>query len=264
MRRLFAPDSRLRVALDLVWVGAFAAAFLWLALGARGAGQLERGVALELTPGIQEQGLYRRGQRLGTVVLEVRRQPQGWQLDRRLLVDGKRAALIRQRLRADLSLASLSLDADVSALGDLAGVPRFLLHQLGTNPRLRLSGECDAETGLCRLLGAAGRFPLNLPITAGRGPVLSTAIYPLLARGSLGRKLELSLFDPLALRTHLVTFVVEERETLRLRSGTHRAVRVRCDVQGMTARVWLDERGLLLREEMPLGVVAEHESWRSL
>jgi len=96
--------------------------------------------------------------------------------------------------------------------------------------------------------------------------VLTGTIYPLLARGSLGRKAEVTIFDPLSLRQHVVAFRIEGRERLQPPGGGGpvEAIRVARDLAGLTTRVWIDGDGKVLREEMPLGFTLEHESWRPL
>jgi hypothetical protein len=280
---------RLRLLLDAFWIVAFVGLVLWMQLRPSSPSASNATVPLELKSGAQRQGLYRNGDRLGAVVFDVSRVPKGWELRHEFLLGRRSGAHIRMHLRADLSLSSLQVQADLVALADLVGLPPALMREMGgrQGAQLRLQGECSGASGVCQLVGALGTRRLRLPITAGRGPVVTGAIYPLLARGSLGRKAEVTVFDPLALRQHVVAFTVQGRERLRLRrvrcadggpcptaagvscadgqacaSMDQEATIVRRDLAGVTTRVWIDSRGLVLREEMPLGVVLEHESWR--
>jgi hypothetical protein len=279
---------RLRLLLDVLWIAAFVGLVLWMQLRPRSSSAGDSTMPLELKAGEQRQGLYRNGDRLGVVVFDVTRVPKGWELRHEFLLGPRSGARIRMRLRSDLSLSSLNVQADLAALAELVGLPPALLREVGgrAGAKLRLQGECSGASGVCQLVGALGTRQLRLPITAGRGPVVTGAIYPLLARGSLGRSAEITVFDPLSLRQHVVAFTVQGRETLRLRrvrcaDGTacpaagaacadgrpcasvdQEATIVKRDLAGVTTRVWIDSRGLVLREEMPLGVVLEHESWR--
>jgi len=262
---------RLRSLLDLLWIAAFAAIVLWMQLRPSAARSGDATLPLDLQPGEQRQGLYRNGQRLGTVTFAVRRWDKGWRVRHRFELGGgqtQRAADVSMQLRADLSLAHLRLEADLEVIAQLVGLPPLVMRELGAGgtPTLRLQGDCVSETGVCQLLGALGRRQLTLPITAGRGPVLTGTIYPLLARGSLGRKAEVTIFDPLSLRQHVVAFQIEGDEQLRPLHGgpTVEAIRVSRDLSGIATRVWIDRRGTVLREEMPLGFTLEHESWRPL
>ena len=66
----------------------------------------------------------------------------------------------------------------------------------------------------------------------------------------------------MSLQRKLVTFRVEAREQIRLRNGTTlEAIRVTRDLQGVTSRIWIDPAGLVLREQLPLGIIFEHESF---
>jgi hypothetical protein len=297
---------RLRSLLDLLWIAAFAAIVLWMQLRPSAAGSADGSLPLDLRPGEQRQGLYRHGVRLGTVTFTVRRAGKSWRVHHRFELgtgSAQRAAEVAMQLRADLSLARVRVDADLEVLAQLAGLPPLVLRELGSGgaARLRLQGDCVSETGVCQLVGALGRRQLSFPVTAGRGPVIMDTIYPLLARGSLGRKAEVTVFDPLSLRQHVVAFRIEGRERLRPAgdgasvSGAARkspgplppsgvnplgppvgvnplgpgiaeveAIRVTRDLAGLTTRVWIDDSGKVLREEMPLGFTLEHESWRPL
>lgn len=263
--------SRLRSLLDLLWIAAFAAIVLWMQLRPSAAGSGDAALPLDLRPGEQRQGLYRHGERLGTVTFAVRRADKGWRVRHRFELGAgstQRAADVAMQLRADLSLARVRIEADLEVLAQLVGLPPLVLRELGAGgaAQLRLQGDCVSETGVCQLVGAIGRRQLNLPITAGRGPVLTGTIYPLLARGSLGRKAEVTIFDPLSLRQHVVAFRIEGREQLRPAGGgpSVEAIRVVRDLAGLTTHVWIDDSGKVLREEMPLGFTLEHESWSPL
>jgi hypothetical protein len=184
-------------------------------------------------------------------------------VENQLSFNGDRAARVRLDLRLDLSLAHLDVDADFSRLGRISGVSPLLLGQIKQMGRLRLKGNCAAETGECRLLGKLGKFPVDQSITAGRGPVVTSAIYPLLARGTLGQQAEVTIFDPLSLRQRVVSFRIEGTDVLRLRSGTYDAIRVTRDLEGLVTRVWIDQEGRVLKEEMPMGILVEHEGFEA-
>jgi hypothetical protein len=257
-----APFSRLRIGFDLFWATSFVACFVAIALSSRDARSLDGAIRLELTPGVQTQGVYRQGRRVGSVIQEVRREAKGWRVERRFELSAGRAAEIRLRLRGDLSLDRIELEADLARIGDLAGLSGLLLGKGQAEARrIHLAGSCDLESGSCRLRGQLGGRSLTLPVAAGRGPVVESAIFPLLARGSLGKTLEVMVFDPLAMQQRMVVYRVEGRESVSLRIGRRPAIRVSCELAGLTTRVWLDERGMVLREELPLGFVIEHESW---
>jgi hypothetical protein len=257
--------SRFRLVVDLLWCLGFAVALTLILLRPSGAFAPDRGASLDLRQGSQIQALFRTSggekRRIGTVRTRVERTGKTWSVSHAFLIGGVQAGLVRTWLRADLSLARLSIRADISRLGRLSGFSGFVLRHLKDLDEIQVHGVCELETGTCEVVGRVGKHPVDLNVTAGRGPVVTSAIYPLLAQGTLGRTAEVTIFDPLALRQRLVTFHVEGRETLRLESGTFEALRVKRDLEGMNTRVWIDRQGRVLKEELPLGLTVEHASW---
>lgn len=257
LRRLVTGTAP-RIGLDVAWCLAFVL-LLWLALSRGSPGDVA--VQLRLAEGGQRQALYKGGARVGTIEWHVRRAAKGWTVTHRFWIHGKSAARIVLSLRDDLGLGGLQLEADVAALGRLSSVTSAVLSHIKDLDRIQVRGTCSVETGDCKLVGRVGRHAVNQIVTAGRGPVVVSAIYPLLARGSLGKKAELRIFDPLSLGQRLVIFQVQRRESLELRSGTFSAIRVVRDLEGLVTHVWIDSRGRVLKEELPLGLVVEHERW---
>jgi hypothetical protein len=263
-------SNKLRVAFDLFWIAGFAATITLILLRPSGAFAPDRAANLELKEGAQVQVLYRKGQRMGEVHAQIKRLSDGWVVTHLFFSGAEnkggsaaRAGKVRTWLRADLSLERLSIEADLSRLGHVSGLSGFLVRQMKDFHEIRIKGRCIMETGICQVSGQVGRHPVELDVTAGRGPVVTSAIYPLLAQGSLGQKAEVTIFDPLSLRQRVVAFTVEGREELTLHSGTFEAIRVLRDLDGMNTRVWIDARGRVLKEELPLGLTVEHASWGS-
>jgi len=253
-----------RVALDLGWYLSFGVFFTLLLLRAPSgaiSGGIGGAVKLSLVEGVQRQALYRDGQRLGLIFCRVEQRARGWRVLHRFVLGQHEAGQTRIDLRRDLSLDRLSLDLDMTRMGQLSGLPGVLRAGLRELRRIRVDGRCSAETGDCEVRGKVGPHELQQTISAGRGPVVTSAIYPLLAQGSLGRRVEVRIFDPLSLGQRLVTFQVEGRERLRLHSGTFEAIRISRDLEALTSRVWIDAQGRVLKEELPLGMVVEHEAW---
>ena len=221
------------------------------------------GQTLELEEGIQRQGIHWKGSRVGTVVTSIHRREGGWSVHNRFMIKRHQAAVTHLTLYRDLSMSGIKMDADLTHLAELGGVSSILFRMLGERGRIHVRGGCEFKTGICKVRGKVAGRDVDLPIHAGRGPVLTSAIYPLLARGSLGKQAELSLFDPLSLKRRVVTYRVEAREKITLKKGIRlEAVRVKRQMEGISSRVWIDpEGGRVLREELPLGIVFEHESY---
>jgi len=252
-----------RVLLDVGWCLAFGVLLALVLLRAPSGAFLGASgeVKLVLVEGVQRQILLKDGRELGTVVSRVERHNQGWRVSHRFILDGQDAGRTVLDLRADLSLDALELDVDMERMGQLSGLPQVVRAGLRGLKQVKLRGKCSVETGDCQVRGKLGPHPLQQSVSAGRGPVVTAAIYPLLAQGSLGGRAEVRIFDPLSLSQRLVTFQVEGRERLRLRSGTYDTIRVLRDLEGLATRVWIDRRGRVIKEQLPLGVVVEHEAW---
>jgi hypothetical protein len=178
-------------------------------------------------------------------------------------VDDQQAARTRLVLRADLSLARLDLEADLRVLARVSRTSAWIAGQLDDLQEISVSGRCSVETGACELSGSVGKHAVDTTVHAGRGPVVTSAIFPLLARGTLGREAEIAVFNPITLSQRHVRFTVEGEELLELPVGTFQAIRIQrdLDAEGMSSRVWVDAQGRVLKEELPLGFVAVHESW---
>ena len=262
MRRLLSSSSRLRIFFDVAWVASFAVVFAVLMVRSYGVSSAGSGPPLELKEGVQRQGIYWKGDRIGAVVTSIHRRGHGWSVHGRFLINERQAAVTQLTLYRDLSLSGIEMDADLSHLAELGGFTSILFRMIGERGKIHVRGGCEFKTGICRVRGKVAGRQVDLPVHAGRGPVLTSAIYPLLAKGSLGKQAEISLFDPLSLQRKVVTFRIEAREHITLKKGiTLEAIRVKRALGGVTSRVWIDRGGKVLREQLPLGIVFEHESY---
>lgn len=259
--RWFSSTSRSRWVLDLLWVGGFVAVVVTMVLEARAFRPFESAVNLALIEGTQHRGIYREGVKLGEVVHRVERQPSGWRVSEAFALGGSQVGEVRLQLRRDLSLRGLTADVDLTQLQGISGSSAAMFRLLGDVGRLRVRGDCHASTGSCLIAGEIGSRRISHALNVGRGPVLPSAIYPLLARGVLGRQVELSLLDPMTLQRRSVTFTLVGRRTLSLGGQQHDAILLRQSFAGLESQIWLDRRGRVLKEELPLGLWIQHESW---
>lgn len=262
VQRLLRSTSPVRAIFDVAWLLSFAVVFTLLMVRSYGSSSTSSGQSLELREGVQRRGIYWKGERIGAVVTTILRRGSGWSVHNRFLVKERQVAETDLTLYRDLSMSGIKMDADLSHLAELGGFTSILFRMIGERGRVHVRGGCEFRTGICNVRGKVAGRKVDLPIHAGRGPVLTSAIYPLLARGSLGKQAEISLFDPLSLKRKAVIFRVEARERITLRSGLAlEAVRVKRDLDGVSSRVWIDPGGRVLREQLPLGIVFEHESY---
>ncbi len=266
LRSFFRPSSPVRRVTDAMWLVAFFAIFGVMALGNSSAFSTGAdGDLLHMMQGAQRMGLYLGDKRLGTVQNAILREENGWRVSTRFTVGMTEVVNTQLTLHPDLSLFTLRVDADISRLVRLGGITAFLLGKLDGVGRIHVRGSCALETGVCQVMGELAGKKVNLPITAGRGPVLTSAIYPLLAQGKLGREAELGIFDPLSLGRRILTFRVQGVEQLTLHSGAvMEAVRIQRDLEGVSSSVWVDRDGRVLKENLPIGITMEHEAFLPL
>lgn len=266
-RRWLAADAPLRDALDLVWALAFVASVVALLSGSASRVPLASGVELALVTGQQRFGIFRGTRRLGGVEQQISRTDRGWRLAQRFSGANAGGAgtaelgSLTLELRRDLSLARLALAVDVDGLARLAGtvvaagVPAL---PVGLE-RVTVHGDCDGASGYCALAGRVLGRRFDQAVHVGRGPVLPSAIYPLLVRGVLGQQVELGIFDPLSLRRRAISYRLLGRGSVVLGGRRVEAMRVRQELGGLRQELWLDLRGRLLREEWPLQVYVQQE-----
>lgn len=250
--------------LDVAWLVGFVAVFGYLLFGPQAGGPLRSAVELRLVSGTQYRGIYRDDLRLGGLAHQVARSTRGWRIDERLALGERdheievgRATL---ELRRDLSLETLGVEADLSKLGSVIGIPAAMANQLGVGA-VKIDGHCEGSTGQCIIVGDLGSNKIDRRVEAGRGPMLPSAIYPLLARGALGKTVELAIFDPLSLSRRIVTYRLQGQHKVKVLGQAFDAMLVEQDVAGLTSRLWLDRRGRVLKEQLPFGLSIQHEGF---
>lgn len=94
--------------------------------------------------------------------------------------------------------------------------------------------------------------PLFLPVT------LRSAVWGETVRA--GQEVEAAVFDPTSLKYERVRLRVETRDRVPGRPDQADGWRVRETFRGVESVVWLDDRGSVLREEGPLGLVMVRET----
>jgi hypothetical protein len=149
---------------------------------------------------------------------------------------------LRARLDADRSLRSFELALRT-------GAQDFRGEGLVEGDSLRLTLNTGGER-------VERRLPLSAP------PVLRDLLGPTLAREPLppGRRLTLPGFDPWTLSATPVEIEVIGPDTVALMGQAVPATRLRQRLDGLVLDAWINERGEMLRQELPLGLVALRQS----
>jgi transglutaminase-like putative cysteine protease len=124
----------------------------------------------------------------------------------------------------------------------------------------RGKGTVDGDALRLTLDTGGERVERTLPLSAP--PVLRDLLGPALARETLtpGRRLTVPGFDPWTLSTTSVEIEVIGPDTLGLMGQAVPATRIRQRLDGLTLDAWINERGEMLRQELPLGLVALRQS----
>jgi hypothetical protein len=93
--------------------------------------------------------------------------------------------------------------------------------------------------------------PIFLPGSAHRS---------LVRRFEVGREYTLSVFDPSAMQHRPMRVRVEALESIAADQGSVTAWRVKEEIGGVVATVWLDQKGHVLREQGPMGLTTVRQS----
>lgn len=196
-------------------------------------------------------GVYMRGEKIGYARSQFVPERDGYRIrDQSYL----RLTVLEQvesvRLAID-AVADATLALESFALRVESDVGDFTVHGAVRDGDLALRITSGGDT---REQHIALAKPLYLPESA-RARLRAAGLAP-------GRRVVLRVFDPSALQHHPLTFEVIGREAIPIAGMTRDAWKVRETFRGMQTTAWLDDAGRTLREEGPLGMVAEREDAR--
>jgi len=149
--------------------------------------------------------------------------------------------------------AELDLRAYLGATRELRGFDLML--RTGAQ---RFRGEGTIKDDALRLVLNTGGERIERTIPLAAPPVLRDLLGPVIAQGPLtpGRRLSLPGFDPWTLSTTPIEVEIIGPDTLVLMGQSLPATRIRQRLDGLTLDAWINERGEMLRQELPLGLVA--------
>ena len=143
---------------------------------------------------------------------------------------------------ADLALRDISFEL-LSGVGDLRAtgtVSGGLLHLT-----LQTGKDKTEET-------IPVQQPLYVPLTL-RASVRAAGLQP-------GRHWEARIFDPTTMKDDRIQVTVEREEAVPDTAEGKRAWRVREEFHGLVTTAWIDQTGVVRREEGPMGLVLVHET----
>lgn len=241
--------DRLGAVIVAVWVGAMAA----LVMGHEAAPGDALALAPDRAPGLVEgdewQTLYLKGERVGYVHIRTRRD-NGWKIGHEIQLD-LQVMKSNQRIRT-------KLDARLDDLLSLRGFD-FTLDG-GPGGQIEIQGEVKDKDVTLRI-GTGGTTTTETLHLQSR-PRLSLTNRALVADQGLevGRSFQVPYFDPATMAERSATVEVIGREQVHVLGRSVEAFVLRQQVEGMTLHAWVTAAGDVLKEELPLGLVALRET----
>jgi len=203
-----------------------------------------------LHEGDEWQSVYLKGERIGYLHLGKRRAEDGWRIRYELSLDldvMQTKTKVRSELDAGLDDGMAVRDFDFRLDGGVGG-------------RIRMRGRVDGKRVDLELNtgGEWTRQTLELP----SAPRLSATNRALLAQEGLkvGRELELPYFDPASLSERSLHVRVIGKEKLHVMGRSVEAFVLEQRTEGLTLLAWVTAAGDVLKEELPLGLVAIRET----
>lgn len=198
--------------------------------------------------GVQWYGLYRGDEKVGFSRTERRREGDGYRLGNRV------------QLRASQGGGPSMIDVQTE-LDATFTLRRFTVRTEGGSVPLRAEGEVRGEVLHVEAEGLPGLPALDLPL--GERPVFDFDLGPLLARADLeaGDRFAFTHVDPMGLTPREGTIEVLGRESIDVLGEEVSAVLLRQELAGLPPlRLWVNELGEILRQELPLQLLAVREA----
>ncbi len=204
-----------------------------------------------LAPGQEWLTILRGDQSVGHQHLQRSRRPDGgWQWRSALHLD--------LRSLGQAQTMDLDLSADLDAGLDLESFRGRL--RSGESADLELSGRWRAGGIELTTVSAGDTRSEWLPLD--QRPTLEMAARARFALGglSVGRSATVAVFDPLSRQLRALELQVAAAAELDLDGGRYSCFVLQESLAGLSARSWVDPAGLLLQQELPLGLRAQRQA----
>jgi hypothetical protein len=122
---------------------------------------------------------------------------------------------------------------------------------------MRIHGEHKGDR-IFAVTTASGTTSSTKHFQLPRDAILYSPVYELaIQQLRPGRSLAIRTLDPLTLQTSTMLLTAGSREIIMVGAQPRRAMPVETSWQGLAFRIWVDEDGMMLRQETPLGWVME-------
>lgn len=202
--------------------------------------------------GVQWNALYRDGARVGFARLERRRLKDGYRLT--------------SYTRVDTGAAEAASPLEIQVTSDLDQafeLRRFEARAAGELLEMQAVGEVHEDRLEVDVQGLPGDQPSRrLSLRLEEPPVFDFSLEPMLMQKDLrpGDRFRFTHFDPatLASREGVIEYV--GREEIHVLGELVPAHHLRQEIGGQILQTWVNDLGEALREELPLGLVAQRES----
>ncbi len=206
--------------------------------------------AAGLRAGDEWQTLYMKGERVGYAHISRRRAAQGWKLAYELQLN---LQVMRSNQRIHTRL-NASLD-DLLTLRDF----EFGMDG-GVGAKIGIQGTVQGHDVLLEV--DTGGTKATQSITLPHKPRLSLTHRSILAEEGLavGKSFETQFFDPSTLSERTVTIEVIGVEKIHILGKSVDAFVLRQHLEGIRLHAWVTRAGDVLKEELPLGLVAVRET----
>lgn len=198
--------------------------------------------------GVQWYGLYRGSDKVGFSRTERRRVGDGYRLSNEL----------RLRPGAAAGPTRLRIDTELDASFTLVG---FTVQAQGGPVPLQAQGQVRGDMLHVEAQGLPGLPTFDLPLR--EPPVFDFDLGPLVMRADLepGDRFAFTQVDPLGLTPREGTIEVLGREPVDVLGEQVEAVLLRQQMAGLPPlRLWVNELGEVLRQELPLELLAVREA----
>lgn len=250
---------RLRV-FDVLGMATFIAWLVWIGVMLAGQqdpleGAVER---LELSEedrrlgwrdGIEWQGIYLKDQKVGYIKLKKWRAEGQYHMASEMILH-LTVMRTRQKIRTDTT----------AVLGPDLTLERFEVDIKSGPSDMHLEGVVDGAN--VKLSINSGGGVQTQDIALKEPPRLNDSLRPLLMRGDLseGQAVSMAFFDPMAMQERALVFTYLGRDSILVMDQEVEAHVFTQTMDGIKMKLWLNDIGEVLQEELPMGLMGVRET----
>ncbi|MEK7789494.1 MAG: transglutaminase-like domain-containing protein [Planctomycetota bacterium] len=196
----------------------------------------------------QWMGLYYKGEKTGYSYRKVEKMADGYKISEQM----KMKLNVMNVLKDIETFTGAYLDSDLKL--------KSFDFMLNSDVTMNIKGRVDGKN-LKVSMETAGTKSEQV-IALKDDPSLNLSLIPNILDGGIktGKKLSMSIIDPVTMTQERILLEVEGKERIMSMNVMREVFRLRGSFKGIEFSVWLTEKGEVLREETPLGFVMIKES----